>query len=60
VSKDSGKQNTNGLSSDVFSTPDLSSDAIVNNEQKKMSNTGLAPQLRSELNQLANSVDSVA
>jgi hypothetical protein len=42
--------------SDVFTTPDVSSDAIVTNgEQKPTENTGLASQLRSELNQLANS-----
>ena len=46
------------VSSDVFSTPDLSSDVIVTNgEQKSVDNTGLASQLRSELNQLANSVE---
>jgi hypothetical protein len=44
------------MSSDVFSTPDLSSDAIVTIcEQKPTENIGLASQLRSELNQLANS-----
>jgi hypothetical protein len=58
VPRDSEKQNTNGLSSGVFSTPDLSSDAIVTNgEQKPIHNTGLALQFRSELNQLANFVE---
>ena len=44
------------MSSGVFSTPNLSSDAIVNiDEQNPTANTGLASQLRSELNKLANS-----
>jgi hypothetical protein len=46
------------VSSDVFSTPNLSSGAIVTVcEQKPTHNTGLASQLRSELNRLANSLE---
>jgi hypothetical protein len=46
------------MSSDVFTTPYLSSEAIVNiDEQKPTENTGLASQLRMELNKLANSVE---
>jgi hypothetical protein len=44
------------ISSDVSTTPYLSSEAIVNiDEQNSTANTGLASQLRSELNKLANS-----
>jgi DNA primase catalytic core len=46
------------MSSDVFSTPNLSSDAIVTIcEQKPTYSTGVASQLRSELNRLANSLE---
>jgi flagellar capping protein FliD len=44
------------VSSDVFSTPILSSDAIVNtDEQNSADNQGLASLLRRALNKLANS-----
>jgi hypothetical protein len=44
------------MSSDVFCTPKLSSDAIVTNgEQKLVDNQGLASLLRRALNKLANS-----
>jgi hypothetical protein len=44
------------ISSDVSTTPYLSSEAIVNiDELNPTANTGLASQLRSELNKLANS-----
>jgi len=44
--------------SDVFTTPNLSSESIINtDEQKSPDNTGLASQLRSELNKLANSLE---
>ena len=42
--------------SDVFTTPNLSSESIINtDDQKSPDNTGLASQLRSELNKFANS-----
>ena len=46
------------MSTDVSTTPNLSSDAIVTSgEQIPADNTGLASQLRSELNKLANSLE---
>jgi hypothetical protein len=53
---DSGKQNTNGLSSDVFSTPNLSSDAIVNTDEQKLAdNPDIVSLLIRALNKLARS-----
>jgi hypothetical protein len=44
------------VSSDVFSTPNLSSESIVNtDDQIPVDNPGLASLLRSALNKLANS-----
>ena len=46
------------MSSDVFCTPDLSSDAIVHcDEQKSVENQGLASLLRRALNKFANSCE---
>ncbi len=44
------------VSSDVFTTPNLSSEAIVDtDEQRHVDNSDLAPLLRKALNKLANS-----
>ena len=46
------------MSSDVFSTPDLSSDAIViSDEQKSVNNTDIVSLLKRALNKLANSLE---
>ncbi len=46
------------VSFDVFTTPNLSSDAIVNtDEQKPDDNPGLASLLRKALNEFANSLE---
>ena len=54
--EDSGKQNTTGLSSDVFSTSYLSFDTIViSDEQKSVDNPDIVSLVWRALNKLANS-----